>query len=375
MKKNWVLMALVISLLMLALAGCGNESNAQVAEKSISVATTAAAIQDITSSKAYSGVARGESEVQIYPKLSARVQSIAVTPGDVVEAGQTLMVLDNSDYLPAAAQARAALDAASAGSKANALSLETAQKNYQRMVELHAAGAISDVELENSKMQLDALQTGASEAGVAQAQAILQSANDTLANCNITTPIAGVVGSVSYSVGDMASPAMAAAVVTSTGNMEIAISVAESDIRYVYPGAAVTVKLRSLDNLELAGTVKSVAQSSGSTSLSFDVKIIFENPDSLVKSGMFAEVDMATESRSGVLAVPVNAVVQQTGSSVVYVVDEENRARAVEVTTGLKDQEYIEILSGLKTGQQVITQGNTLVSNGTLVKVTGAEGN
>ena len=79
---------------------------------------------------------------------------------------------------------------------------------------------------------------------------------------------------------------------------------------------------------------------------------------------------MDTQSKD-VLAIPVNAVVPKSGRQVVYVLemkDKENRAREVEVETGIKNENYIEISKGLKPGQEIIA-GNTLVSDGTLVRV------
>ena len=84
---------------------------------------------------------------------------------------------------------------------------------------------------------------------------------------------------------------------------------------------------------------------------------------------MFAEVNIATESKEGALCVPASALVLKGNQTVIFTVDEENRARQREVELGIENSNYVEILSGVKEGEVVITKGNTLVSDGTLVRV------
>ncbi len=95
------------------------------------------------------------------------------------------------------------------------------------------------------------------------------------------------------------------------------------------------------------------------------------NTEGQIKSGMFAELTIDTMSKQGILTVPVGAVIPKGGQDIVYLVDGESRAQVAEVTTGIKNDQYIEIVSGLTAGQEVIVKGNTLVSDGTLVRVVG----
>ncbi|NLL85687.1 MAG: efflux RND transporter periplasmic adaptor subunit, partial [Syntrophomonadaceae bacterium] len=93
-----------------------------------------------------------------------------------------------------------------------------------------------------------------------------------------------------------------------------------------------------------------------------------------IKSGMFAQVFLSTVSESNALCVPRNAVIPKGSQSVVYIVDEESRARMQVVETGIENSKYIQISKGLKEGQEVIEKGNTLVSDGSKVRVvTGGE--
>jgi multidrug efflux pump subunit AcrA (membrane-fusion protein) len=84
---------------------------------------------------------------------------------------------------------------------------------------------------------------------------------------------------------------------------------------------------------------------------------------------MFAEVVVNTINKDNAVCVPTNAIVPKGARSVVYVVDEENRAREREVEIGIENTTYVEIIKGVSVGEEVITKGSTLVAEGTLVRV------
>lgn len=369
-RKSRVLAVLLCGLLIMSVTvtGCGKKQEV-VKETAVSVSMEKAKIHNIAMSQTYSGTVRGENEVMILPKVPARVTAIYVKPGDMVRQGQTLMTLDNKDFQAAIRQAQAGLQAAQAGKRANEIQVQTAKNAYERIQKLHDAGAASDVELENARAAYEALTAGSAEAMVAQAQAGLASAQEAMNNCVITSPISGVVGSVNVSLGDTANPQSPTAVVTTTEQLELSIMVPEADITYIKTGSQVKVSVRAAGEEDLPGTVKTIATVADPMKRNFEVKIALKNPGGKIKSGMFAEVGLDTQSKSNVLVVPISAVIPRTGSNIVYTVDKNKRARSIEVETGIKNKHYIEITKGLKEGQSIISKGNTLVSEGTLVRV------
>ncbi len=369
-KGLYFLLFLLISMSMLA-TGCGKEKEL-VKESTITVNTAPAVKCDIAKSMRYSGMVRGHNEVYITPKMPARVTAIHVQPGQRVRAGQLLLSLDSKDLNVAVKQAEAALAGARAAQVANELSLENARKNFERNEELHKAGAISDSQFEAEKLRYESLNSGAVAASVAQAEAALASLQNQMENCNLTSPIDGIVGSINLSLGETASPQMPAAIVTDTGELEIELLVSEAEVSYIKMGSAVDVSIEAASEKPFTGQVKSVSVVPDPVKRSYSVKVSLPNPDGLIKSGMFAEARVDTQSKKDVLAIPVNAVVPKSGRQVVYILDvkdNEKRTREVEVETGIKNENYIEINKGLKAGQEVITRGNTLVSDGTLVRV------
>lgn len=351
-----------ILILLIALAfsagGCGKQEEA-IKEPEITVSTAAAQIQDLAKRVSYSGIMRGQNEVYITPKVSARVTAIHVKPGDRVRTGQTLITLDNTDYIAGVKQAEAAL-------QLNELQAESARADYERAQALYDAGAISTQQMEQYKLKYDTL-----AAGTAQAQAALLAAQNAINHCVITSPINGVVGSIGLSLGDNANPAAPAAIVSDSTSLEVEIMVSETEISHVQLNSPVEVYVKAAREAPFAGRVSTIATVADPSQRNYAVKVVLDNPEGLIKSGMFAELYVDTQRKKDVLTVPVGAVMSKGGREIVFVVDQDSRAQETEVESGIKNDRYVEILSGLQAGQQVIVKGNTLVGDDSLVKVVG----
>lgn len=356
--------------LALSLSGCGKKEET-VKESEISVSTARAEVRDVAKQVKYSGVARGINEVYIIPKAAARVTAIHVKPGDRVGAGQTIISLDSSDYEAGVAQAEAAVALAEAQKRAREVELETLQSNYERTEKLFKAGAASSQQLESLKAQVDAAQAGIPEAMVEQARAGLLQAQTAISHCSVTAPVSGTVGALNVSLGEMVSPQSPnpVAVVSDTSSLEVEVLVSENEISYVKTGSSVQVYFKAASSKPFTGRVDSVATVPDPQKHNYKVKVLLANKDNLIKSGMFAEVSVDTISKQGVLAIPLTAVIPRGGHEAVYVLDKDKRAREKVVKTGLKNDRYIEILEGLKAGDQVVVKGNTLLNEGTLVRV------
>ena len=365
-------LALLAALLMVVLfmSGCG-KSEEVVKESEITVNTASVEIQDLAKSVLYTGTVRGQNEVYLMPKVSARVTGIHAQPGDAVKAGQGLITLDNSDFIAGVKQAEALLALAQAGLQSNQIQAENARLNYERIQVLHQAGGVSDQQLEASRAAYEALIAGSAEASVAQAEAGLMSARNALDKCVITSPINGVVGTISLALGDMANPSAVAAIVSNTGRLEVEVMASETEVSYIQKGSPVDVVIRAVREQPFPGQVESIAAVADPVKRNYPVKVSLPNTDGQIKSGMFAELTIDTMSKQGILTVPVGAVIPRGGQDIVFLVDEKSRAREVEVGTGIKNNQHVEILSGLSAGQEVIVKGNTLVSDGTLVRVVG----
>jgi len=363
-----VMAALVIMSLLLGLSGCGNKAEQETAQDTITVDTAVVKNLDITKYTGYIGRVKGSNEVAVMPNLSRRVTAVHVTEGQAVQQGQVIVSLDRSKLDAAVQQAEAAVTSARAALAANEVQKQTALENYNRMKQLHDAAAVSDQALEAAKAQYDALNTGAAEAGVAQAQAALSLAQQNLSDCEITSPISGIVGRVDVAVGDTASMQGPVAVINNTADLEIEVKVSEADISSIQSGTTVQVRIDAIGQEPFTGTIKSVASVADPVTRTYPVKVSLSNNDAAqVKSGMFAEVMLGTQRRTGVPGIPMVAVLPKSGENIVYIVNEENHAQAVVVEAGLNDGTYTEITKGLQVGQRVVTRGNTLIDENSVL--------
>lgn len=366
--RNAMVALLVMSLLVLA-GGCGQKAQEEAPDV-FNVETAAVKVMDITRYSSYAGKVKGSREEAVMPKLARRVATVHVTEGQAIRRGQLLVSLERDKLDAAVQQAEAGLVSARAALAANEVQRQTALSNYERQKVLHEAGAVSDQALEAAKAQYDALNTGAAEAGVAQAEAALNLARQNLADCDITSPMDGIVGRVDVSVGDTTSMQSPVAAISDTAELEVEVQVSESDISSVQAGTTVNVLIKAVGEEPLAGTVKTVASVADPLTRTYPVKVALPNNSTAqVKSGMFAEVLLGTQNRTGVIAIPMAAVLPKNGENVVYVVSGENRAQTVVVQTGLNDGAYIEITRGLEVGQKVVTKGNTLIDETSLLNL------
>jgi len=368
------LLLLGILVFSLLVSGCSKDTE-KVKESAFSVNAAAAKKMDMAQALKYGGALRGSNEVYIYPKIASplRVTGILVKPGDSVKAGQTLITLDNSDYSAKVAQARASMDYWIANKKGADANLEVTKAKYERTKALYEQGAVSKQDMEAMQAAYDGAMAGGADAQVALYQAMLDDAENSAAHCNITSPIDGVVGSINLSLGEMASATGVAAAVSDTANLETDLLVSENEIGYVKTGSAVEVYVRAVGDKAFKGKVATVAMMPDPVKRNYRVKVVLDNKDGKIKSGMYAEAVVYTEAKNMVLAVPVAAVIPRDNTNVVFIIDKNSRAQEREVKLGVRNDQFAEITSGLQAGDQVITKGNTLVNKNTLVKVISGE--
>lgn len=366
--RNVISVLLIMSLLMVV-SGCGKEKTKVGQDNVITVNTAVVKKMDITKYSTYTGRVKGSSEEAVMPTQSLRVTAVHVTEGQVVHQGQVLVSLDSSKLNVGVQQAEAGVASARAAQAANEVQRQTALSNYNRTKALHDAGAVSDQALETAKAGYDALCTGAAEAGVAQAQAGLSLARRNLADCEITSPMDGIVGRLDVSVGDTTSMQSPVAIINNIANLEVEVNVSESDVSSIQAGTAVKVIIEAVGEKPFMGTIKKVASIADAAAKNYAVTVsLANNVKSQVKSGMFAEVQLPTKHTEGVIGIPMSAVLPQNGENIVYIARGKNSCKAVKVQLGLNDGKYTEVTKGLKAGQKVITKGNTLIDETSLLK-------
>jgi RND family efflux transporter MFP subunit len=168
----------------------------------------------------------------------------------------------------------------------------------------------------------------------------------------------------------MASSAQPAVTMTQLSSLYVDISVPENIVNSLQLGQEAKVTITSADAKDLTGKVSSIAPAADARTMLYAIKLAIANPEGKIKPGMFAKVEINTESRPNVLAVNSEAIVTKNGKLFVYVVENE-AAVEKEVTTGLDTGAMVEVTKGLNPEEQVIIKGQTLVDQGSKVKIVG----
>lgn len=403
-----------ITMGLLALAvvtGCSaNPENANrrtgQAQRAVPVEVKKVTQEEFAVQLSLSGRLEAIQQVDVSSKATGRIQQLLVKVGDSVHSGQPIAVLDGQELQIQLQKAQAAMLSAKAryteateGTDAETLaqtenSLTDLQNKYnaakidlQRAETLFKEGAISTAEVEKARLALTTALTnlenqkqkaklekkGPTQSALEQAAAQLkQSEADyalsqlNVANLTIKAPIDGIIGSLPVTVGDNVSNNSVVAQIINIATMKVTAKASEGQVGQFHPGQSVTVKVPSA-NLTVEGKITSVSPLADS-SKSYPIEIEIANPDLRAKAGMVASIEAKGNSHKAVV-VPREAVITKGQDSYVYVV-EENKAKQVNVTPGESDGERIEILTGLKGGEEVVVQGqNTLVANAAVIVI------
>ena len=288
-------------------------------------------------------VAPPNEDVKIAAQVAGRVVAMYVAEGDRVRAGQTLarietQPLEDQRRASAAAvgQARAALDAAA--------------QNLTRTEKLFERGIAAGKEVEDARAQ-----SAAAESGAEQARTTLDGALRQLARAQVTTPIAGQVVRRFVGVGEQVDGTAAQPLVEVANlvRVEVAAQVPSEHIGAVREGMSAEVASDAYPGRAFEGRVIAIAPAVDPATNSALVRVAVENPERLLKLGMFAELRVALRTRPGALSVPVSALVRGEDGPAVYAVAGDLATRTP-IKVGLETPEAVEVLSGLKQGQVVL---------------------
>lgn len=337
----------------------------------IPVEVLTATEQDISSDITLSGKVQADKEAPVMVKTPGKVTAVYAKVGDVVKKDQVLFSLDKTDVLSSYNQAAAAYQMARANYEMNMSNYQRAVDMLDRTRQLYEVGAVSKLELEQAEIAASDATRQIYEAQLAQAEAGYNSASDMLNNMDVKAPIAGILTALDANVGSVVSNAAPAGKVVELSRVYVTVSVSEKEINNIKDGQKVQVEIASaalkaegvLEGLSVAANVQG----------KYTLKTYLDNPEGIIKPGMFANVTLSTAARNNVLVVPTDAVVFHSGKNVVYVV-QENKAVEKQVTTGLENGTHTEIVSGLTVGEIVIIKGQNFVNDGSEVKVTALDG-
>lgn len=288
----------------------------------------------------YSGTIEASQTIPLSFQASGTVLQVYVNAGDPVRKGQVLATVDKSD-----AQNMYELSNAK---------YEQAKDAYNRLKEVHEKGSLSEIKWVEMESNLQ------------QAQASVALAKNNLKKCTLYAPESGIIGSRNIepgmsSIGSTLSPLEIIKIET----VYVKIAVPENEIGKITKGLKASFTVSALDNQTFEGTVTNVGVVADQVSRTYEVKISVNNKDLLLKPGMVCDVKLSLSGKKQIVAVPYKAVDKDNNKqNFVYVIDSAQKtAKKRIITIGNYQNDYIEVLSGLALGEQVVCEGKQKLSD------------
>lgn len=366
----------VLGLLLLIAKSAGWISS----EEGISIQTTLVDQKTIIQTVSASGKIQPEVEVKISPDVSGEIVQLYIMEGDQVEKGDLLLKIKPDTYQSILDRSKAALNTSkSALAKAKAQLIES-QANFNRNQTLFNKGTISQSEFEKVQASYTVAQLNVEdgEYAVTSAEASLKEAQENLNKTNIYAPISGTISRLNVELGErvVGTAQMAGTELLRLANlnrMEVAVEVNENDINSVNLGDTAIIEVDAFLGEKYKGLVSEIANSANVTGASADQVTNFEVKVRIIKAvnfrpGMTATVDIQSQRAKDVLALPIQAVTTRKdtagGDEKIECVFEyqEGVAKMIVVQTGIQDDEYIQILSGVKDSMEIVKGPYSAVS-------------
>ncbi len=319
-----------------------------------------AAPVDLQKTLSLSGALRAVDMASVKARVAADVRDVLVREGEAVKAGQVVVKMDATEYLARVEQARGNLNSARA-------QLDIATKNRDNNRTLVDKGFISRNAFDNF-----ASQYAAAEANVEAARGALDVVQKSLNDTVIRAPISGLVAMRYVQPGEKVSADNKLLDIVDLRKMELEAAVPTSDIASVSRDQRVVLRIEGLPQT-FEGKVVRINPATQAGSRSVLVYVQVNNPDGLLRAGMFAEAQLILTSKPGVLALPQNALRKDGQSAYVYVIEGDRLARkpVVPGMNGRRGNEYLtEIVSGLDFGAKVVATDMGSLQPGTQIRMT-----
>ena len=388
-------------------------------EKPIPITTDKAFRKAITQLVTATGKIQPEVEVKIAPEVSGEIIEIPVKEGQIVRRGQLVLKIKPDNYQAQVEAQQAGLNSARSATVRNRAEVEKADNDYKRSMNLFNKGLLSEADRKsaetNYNMARAALQ--ASEFDAQRAEGALRQMRDSLSKTIIYSPMDGTISSLPSRVGERVVGTIQFAGtevmrIANLGAMEARVNVNENDIVNVKIGDTTRISVDAYPDRQLRGVVREIASTAQTRNAgsqeevtNFEVKISIPNPPVPLRPGMSTTADIETATVQDAVVVPIQSVTVRTTESKLspeerekneakqQASDKDNRAdvtnqtqqkqkerelreklqrvvfvktgdkvRMQKVETGLADNTYIEIKSGIKPGDEVVSGSYTAIS-------------
>ncbi len=347
------------------MASCKQATDAGV-KPSYAIMEVKAADKELSTS--YSATIRGRQDIDIYPQVSGTIEKLCVTEGQTVRRGQLLFVIDQIPY-------RAALKTAVANVEAARAAMATAELTYNSNKELYAQKVVSEFSLKTAE---NTYLTAKAQLTQAEAQEV--NARNNLSYTEVKSPSDGVVGALPYRVGALVGANLPYPLTTVSDNsdMYVYFSMTENQLlALTRQYGSMDEALKNMPEVELIlndnsvynkkGVIESISGVIDRQTGTVMARVVFPNESRLLHSGASGTVVVPSIYKD-CIAIPQGATVQMQDKVVVYKVVDGKAVSTLITVAGINDGREYVVLSGLQSGDEIISEGAGLVREGTQVK-------
>jgi len=344
----------------------------------------------------------------ITPKINAPVKKFLVNRGQKVRQGQLLAVLENRDLSGAAMDSQGAFDQAQATYKTSVSQtlpeetqkaeldvqtaqqeLDTQQKLYASREDLFKQGALPRKDLDQSavalaqaksqynvaKKKLDDLNAVGKEQALKSASGQLASARGKLIGAEaqlsyseIRSPINGFVTDRPLYPGEMASTTAPLLTVMDISQIIAKAHISQNDATLLHKGDKASIALAGADE-KIPGTVTLVSPALDPNSTTVEIWVQAANPTQQLRPGMSVQLSITAQTVRDAVVIPASALLNASGDSAQVMVVSEGLAQTRDVKTGVRSSQEVQVVSGLKEGEVVVSEGAFGLPDKTKVKV------
>ena len=342
MKKTF-LVALILSLV--SLSGClfgqkketSFKSMEQIyQEKGVPVKIEEVQVDNFVTVLKYSATLRARSEAVRYSRIADVVQDVRFKVGDYVRENEIVVTFPENNQTTQYYQVKA--------------SYQLAEATYRRMERLYQEGVISKQELDSARTNFEV------------AKANLNTTDDAI---RVKAPLSGYITQLNVKPTDNVNQGAPLFTVSNLDQIEAQIWASSKEISQIKLGQPVTLEW---NGRTYQGVVSQVSQIMDSNRKAFEVKALFKNPSKELTSGITADLTIETNRKDRAVVIERKNIINEAGKSFVYVV-EQGKAVKREVKIAEGQGVRVEVLSGLKPGDVLITEGQTMVTDDVKVNI------
>lgn len=343
MEKSKITTFALPLLMMSMLAACGEEQVTKKEDKyAIPVETTTVMQGDVSSFYSTTATLESPQEANVVSRISGLIESITVEEGDRVRKGQVLAIIDAK---------RQQYDLDRSEAEVKIIEQELNRLNKMNNKEFISADSLAKLEYN--------LQAAIAKKDLAELQ---------VKESRVISPIDGVIAKRYVKAGNMAKEFGDLFYIVNQDELHGIVHLPEQQLTSLKLGQEAQIFSNQQSNQTIDAKVLRISPIVDPQSGTFKVTLAVPNENARLKAGMFTRVELKYDTHENVITVPYSALINQDNKQALYVIEGTNANRR-EVTIGYREGDAVEIISGIKPGEQVVTRGHQNLKDQSLVEV------